>query len=142
MNNNVSGFTLIEVIAALGIVAVTFSIIISFESYLMTTTKRGSHRIQSAWAMTNYLYECHGKPSKEFEKDPSKKLTKKIDKPELTLTYQQKPIAEGSDLDELENLILETVDAEWKNQQGATRSDRIINVRFKMQETKPKEQGQ
>lgn len=143
MKTDHSGFTLIEVMAALSIVAVTFAIIMSFESYLMTTTKRGSNRIERTWAMTNYLYECHGKSTAELEKDPTKKLTKKITAPEIMLTYQQKPIAQSSNLNKLDNLVLETVDAEWKNQQGASRKDNVINIRFLIKkETKNKEQAQ
>jgi prepilin-type N-terminal cleavage/methylation domain-containing protein len=143
MKTDHSGFTLIEVMAALSIVAVTFAIIMSFESYLMTTTKRGSNRIERTWAMTNYLYECHGKSMDELEKDPTKKLTKKITNPELMLTYQQKPIAQSSNLNKLDNLVLETVDAEWKNQQGTSRKDNVINIRFMIKkETKNKEQAQ
>lgn len=143
MKTDHSGFTLIEVMAALSIVAVTFAIIMSFESYLMTTTKRGSNRIERTWAMTNYLYECHGKSTAELEKDPTKKLTKKITDPEIMLTYQQKPIAQSSNLNKLDNLVLETVDAEWKNQQGASRKDNVINIRFLIKkETKNKEQAQ
>lgn len=143
MKTDHSGFTLIEVMAALSIVAVTFAIIMSFESYLMTTTKRGSNRIERTWAMTNYLYECHGKSTAELKKDPTKKLTKKITDPEIMLTYQQKPIAQSSNLNKLDNLVLETVDAEWKNQQGASRKDNVINIRFLIKkETKNKEQAQ
>lgn len=140
--NKSQGFSLIEVMAALSIVAITFAVIMSFESYLMTSTKRASHRIKRTWAMTDYLYECHNKPAQEFEKNQNQKLTKKVTDPELTLSYQRKPIASGSDLEDLDNLILETVEAEWKSQQDNNLQDRLINIRFMIQETKPKEQQQ
>lgn len=142
MKTHQSGFTLIEVMSALAIVAAAFAIIMGFEMNLMTSTKRSSGRVQRSWAMTNYLYECHGKSLEELEKDPNKKLTKKLEQPDLTLTYQRKPITEGSDLDDLENLIIETVQAEWKNKQGTTNKDQIISIVFAMEKKQEQEKEQ
>lgn len=143
MKKKVSGFTLIEVMAALAIVAITFAVILNFESYLLTSTKRGTNRVQRTGAMINFLYECYSKPNEESEKDNQKKRTKKIDQPELTLTYTQKTIPKGSDLDEYENLVLDTVQAEWPRPKGGgTLKDRVIAIRFAMKEQEKEKKGQ
>jgi prepilin-type N-terminal cleavage/methylation domain-containing protein len=104
------GFTLIEVILAMGVLTTTIFIItgLMLRSFLRVQENRDD--IEKVFLIKRELYAHYFKPPKD-----DKKIVKKIEEPIVTITSQRYEINKKSSLHELkDSLKIVRSDAIWK----------------------------
>lgn len=108
-NHNNQGFTLIEIMFALFMVATVLSSILNLQDVVFTSVVNSSRRLQRMFMIKEYLF------NRLFDEEQSDKTQETItrEKPLTTLDYQEKKVAEKSSLAKLPNMISLTVTASW-----------------------------
>jgi prepilin-type N-terminal cleavage/methylation domain-containing protein len=118
-----NGFTLIEVLLAMAIIALVLTPIFSIQLAVMRGNSRASQALSRIFLAKQFLVE------NEFQLKPAeqeKKIEKKIEKPATTLIYALKRIPENSALKKFKDVLIESVLMQWVDRQGKKRQERLV----------------
>lgn len=129
-NNN--GFTLIEVLLALSLMAMILTPILISQSSIMFSVGYFTGRFQRITLAKNYLVRAHKNALEDKKTQPSS-----IDDPPTTLTYKQDK-ASGPIAKKFKDIRRETVSIEW-TEGNNKRQDVLVSFVFKPEKkTEPK----
>ena len=109
-NHNSAGFTLIESLIALAIIAIIGVAVLNTESGMLKSTYRARDSIARLVLLTTFLEENH--IAYQTGQQPSSQ--KNIDEPFTQLTYNKRS-AQGSAFTAIDNLVIEKVKATWSD---------------------------
>lgn len=124
--HNNSGFTLVEVLIALVLISVVSIALLNLEGGLLQSTYRARNVLERILLLDTFLQQQH-KDILEG-KTPTKEQT--VEDPPTKITYTTSAIAGGSALSKIENIVLETVQAQWTDF-GWQRTELLVNIRRK-----------
>ena len=121
---NNDGFTLIEVLLALSLMAMILTPILISESSIMLSVGTFTGQFQRIIAAKNYLIHAHKNTLEDKKTGPSS-----IDNPPTTLTYKQDK-ASGAITKKFKDIYRETVRIEWTEGTNK-RQDLLVSFVFK-----------
>ncbi len=125
-HKNAAGFTLIEVVIAIALVAFVTVALLNLQGGLLKNTYRARDALRRIMLLVTFLHDQH-KLILEG-KEPVKE--KSIDEPVTRFKYAAKRPAQGSPLGKIEDLVIEQVTAEWTDR-GQKRSEDLVYLRAK-----------
>lgn len=133
--NKSPGFTLVEVMVSLAIMALVLISLLGLEISLTRSTYRATEKLSRIWIMKNYLYDSSlNEPEKK-----KKQIKKEIDRPKMSLEYQRGiSIAKGSVLAEFDNLFINQVKATWVDSRKRQQTDSLVSLKYVAPEEKEK----
>jgi prepilin-type N-terminal cleavage/methylation domain-containing protein len=125
-NHKQSGFTLVEIILALFVMASLLSSILNLQDIVFSSVVSSSRRLHRVFMMEYFVF------SREQDEDK-----KTIDSPPTEIAYEEKKVDEKSSLIKLQNMVKRKVSASWKD--GTKQRDyALIDFMYKKPETKDK----
>src|SRR5581483_3424731 len=131
---NKSGFTLVEALIAVAVMAIVLTPIFVLYSTLLTTVIQSDHRFDRMLAAHNFLVASQRALRTGSKTTPEKKILR----PPTTLTFKHDKVSSDT-LAKVKNLYLDKVALEW--QDGKTkRTDALVT--FVYQASKQESKGQ
>lgn len=124
-NNSKSGFTLIEVLLAMAIIALVLTPIFAIQLAVMRGNAKASQALSRIFLAKQFLVE------NEFQLKPDeqeKRIEKKIERPATTLIYELKRVPENSALKKFKNILIESVLMQWVDRQGKKHQERLVTL--------------
>lgn len=128
---NNSGFTLLEVLVAVMIVAMIMGPLFLWQTSVMSRTYQASGELQKLFIARNFLVTHHVQLAaqqtavkKETHKDPA-----------MVLTYELKKIPDSSPLRSFKNVVLESVTYNWSDGKNST-TRRLVSCAYRKPESK------
>lgn len=134
-SKNRSGFTLVEVMAALAIFALVATPIFLLESSMARRVANSSRRFERISLAKNFLYDARIAWQKSGEEPKS--IEKVLEKQGLKLRYEPKKVSGSSVLKSVYGLYCERVTIEWKDVTGKQHEDLVAYL--VVPPTQPKE---
>lgn len=125
--NNESGFSFVEVLAALVIAALVLIPIFVTQGTMLSSVARRSRNLVRIFAAEQFM------TNSAFIQTPEKTtitLEKKVDDPETFLVYEVKEVSKESVLGKLPDLYAHKVQARWK-QEGQEKKESLVTFMFK-----------
>lgn len=126
--NKQHGFTLIEVMIALAVAAAVLTALGGLQVSLVRTTTQATQRLERIQRMIFFWRQVYQQLI-----PPKKRITRTLTDPNIKLIYDQRPIAKGSSLAKIEDLVIEQVTAEWSSGRN-NRQEKIVTFRYKPKE--------
>lgn len=113
--NTTHGFTLMEVLLAMAIMACVLSPIFITQGTLLQSVGKISRKMARIFSAKQYLYETRFTHQLQEQKDtPVITIEKKFDHPETLLTYEIVDVPKNSLFAEFSDIYIERVKARWK----------------------------
>jgi hypothetical protein len=129
------GFTIFEVLLAIGILVTAFSVIIFLQTRFLFRVFQDQDEVEKTFLIKKELYNHYLKPPKE-----SRKYVKKLEDSEMTLTTIVEPINKKSSLEPLKDLLrIARMHAVWKKDNAERAADMVTFVP-KLEKEKEKKQ--
>lgn len=126
LKNN-TGFTIIEVLLALAIVAMVLTPIFILQAGAAQTVSRRSKAYDRFVAAYSFLV------SSAFVPEPKEQATKQITNLRVELNYESKKITANSTLKDIPQLQMNTVSMQWQ-ERNRKKEDKIVAITFKQEE--------
>ena len=130
-NHKQVGMTFIEVVLAVFIIGSLLSSLLLLQSNVVKNVSLFTARSNRTFMIKDTLVQAE--IDREMQKEPAKE--QKIDDPKTTITYEQKKISKDSSLKKFEDIVIETVSAEW-DEWGSKRKETMIKFLYKPEKKK------
>jgi prepilin-type N-terminal cleavage/methylation domain-containing protein len=124
-SKNHNGFTLIEVLLAMSLMAMILTPILISQNIIIFSVSSFKNNLQRMILAKNYLIQAHKNASEGKKIGP-----RSIDEPRTTLTYKQERVT-GSMTKQFKDICKETVVIEWTEENNVKRQDKLVSFIFK-----------
>ncbi len=128
-NNN--GFTLLEVLVAVMIVAMIMGPLFLWQTSVMSRTYQASGELNRLFIARSFLVS-NQLPSADKQQSVKEETP---NDPAMLLTYEAKKIPETSSITSFNNIVLTTVTFSWKDGKS-NRTGRLVSFTYKKPESK------
>ena len=123
---NNSGFTILETIVAMGIVASVVSVLLMMQSAVLQHTARVSDRLERVFLLRTFLNEARSKTQPQavqavYEKD--------IANPQTHMRYERTPPRQQSVLVSSKGICVERVTAQWQRS-GEQHTEMLVTTTY------------
>jgi len=123
---NKSGFSLLETIVAMTIVAFVVSPLVIMQGAILQRIVRDSHHMERIFLMRNFLYEARRAATPEAT---TFTFEKTIESPQTQLRYQLMPPNTNSSLHDMKGIHIERITATWRTM-GIQMQDVMITTTY------------
>jgi prepilin-type N-terminal cleavage/methylation domain-containing protein len=124
-NHKAPGFTFIEIVFALAILASLGTAILVLQSQSINTIARYSQKLVRIFLLENTLVETQ----EALYKQQKPAAQKKIENPATTVTYKAEKPSEKSALASVKNIVVERIEATWQDGQQQHK-ERLVSIRY------------
>ena len=108
---NKSGFTILETIVAMGVVAGVVTLLLIMQSAVLQQAARVSDRVERVFLLRTFLHEARSKTQPQALQA---QYEKEVPNPRTQLKYQRTPPAPQSVLAASKGICVERVTAQWQ----------------------------
>jgi|GEM_PF-3150059 len=123
---NNSGFTILETIVAMGIVAGVVTILLMMQSAVLQQVVRVSDRVERVFMLRSFLHEARSKTQPQAV---SAQYEKEIPNPLTRLHYQRMPPEPQSVLASSKGICIERVSAHWQRS-GEALTESLVTTTY------------
>lgn len=128
---NSSGFTLIEAMMAIALIAIVMTPLIISEGTIVQSVAKVSARLQRIFAAENFFMDARV----DAEDKVPFALDKKVDFPGTKLSFERKQIDSKSSLAKIKNLVVDRIEASW-DEQNRNQKEMLVSFMYKPQSSK------
>ena len=130
-SKNNSGFTLIEVMLAIALIAMAMTPLLVMQSSAVRAVAKISTRLQRIFLAENFFIEARAEAGDE----KNFSLDKKIESLDTQLVFERKSIDSKSSLAKIDNLVLDRIQASWQDN-NKQQKEVLVSLRYNKPQSK------
>lgn len=125
VSKNNSGFTLIEAMLAIALIAIAMTPLLITQGSVVQAVARVSARVQRIFFAQNFFIEGRAEAGDETKFS----LDKKIDAPSTIFSFERKSVDSKSSLAKIKHVVIDRVKASWEDE-SKKQKEVVVSVQY------------